>query len=60
MIIQTQYATPHDDLITQVSRLFGFKSTSKKTSTKIREVINNDIANENLVEMPNGMLNIPK
>jgi len=60
MIIQTQYATPHDDLITQVSRLFGFKSTSKKTSTKIREVIDYDIAKENLVEMPNGMINIPK
>ena len=60
IIIQKQYATPPNNLITQVSRLFGFKSTSKKTSTKIREVIDNDIANENLVEMPNGMLNIPK
>ena len=60
MVIETQFATTSDDLVTQVARLFGFRSTSKKTGNKIKEIIDFSIDNGNLVEMPNGMLNIPK
>ena len=60
MVIETQYATPLNDLIIQVARFFGINKTSKKTANKIKEVIECSVNNGNLVEMPNGMLNLPK
>ena len=60
LVIQAQFATPPDDLITQTAHLFGFKSTGKKTAKRIQEVLNSLIKNGALVEMPNGMINFPK
>lgn len=60
MVIEVQFATAKDDLVTQVARIFGFKSTSNKTAKGISEVIENLLSNEILVEMPNGMINLPK
>lgn len=60
LVIQSQFATPPDDLITQTAHLFGFKSTGKKTAKRIQEVLNSLIKSGELVEMPNGMINFPK
>ena len=60
MIIDIQFATNTNDLVTQVSRLFGFRSTSKKTAQKINEAINNLLIEKELVELNNGMINFPK
>ena len=59
LVIDAQFATSPDDLMTQVSRLFGFKSTSKKTAQRINEALNNLIKEKELIEMPNGMINFP-
>ena len=57
MVIENQYATAQDDLVTQVARLLGFKSTRVATSQRINEVINEEISGGELQLMPNGMLN---
>jgi len=59
IVLKTQHATPMKDLYTQVARLFGFKSTSKKTANKIKTSIKNLIDEKELVETSNGMINIP-
>ncbi|MGA2677278.1 MAG: hypothetical protein ABSE83_10335 [Methanobacterium sp.] len=58
IVLETQHATPMKDLYTQVARLFGFKSTSKKTSNKIKTSIQKLLDEEKLVESANGMINI--
>ena len=60
MVIEKQFATTPDDLVLKVSRLFGFKSTSKKTSQKISNVLNGMVNAKVLVELSNGMINFPK
>lgn len=60
LIIESQFATPSDDLIVQSARLMGFKSTRKKTADKIREVLDSLIETNELMEMPNGMINFAK
>lgn len=60
MVIKNQYATEGDELITQVSRLFGFKSTRSNTYNKINSVLLNALDSGELIKMPNGMINIPK
>lgn len=60
MVIENQYATAQDDLVTQVARLLGFKSTRVATSQRINEVINEEISGGELQLMPNGMLNFLK
>ena len=58
IVLKTQHATPMKDLYTQVSRLFGFKSTSKKTANKIKTSIQKLLDEEKLAESSNGMINI--
>ena len=58
IVLKTQHATPMKDLYTQVSRLFGFKSTSKKTANKIQAIIQNLLIKKELEESSNGMINI--
>ena len=60
LVITAQFATGLNDLITQVSRLLGFKSTRKKTAQKIENTINDLIIKQELVKLPNGMINFPK
>ena len=58
IVLETQHATPLKDLYTQVARLFGFKSTSKKTANKIKTSIQKLLDEEKLIETSNGMINI--
>jgi very-short-patch-repair endonuclease len=58
IVLKTQHATPLKDLYTQVARLFGFKSTSKKTANQIKTSIQKLLDEEQLVETSNGMINI--
>lgn len=60
MVIENQYATVQDDLVIQVARLFGFKSTRTATARRINGVINEQITCGKLKLMPNGMLNFSK
>jgi len=58
MVLNTQHATPLKDLLSQVARIFGFKSTSKKTANKIKIVIQNLLDTKELILTSNGMINI--
>lgn len=60
MVIENQYATEEGELITQVSRLFGFKSTRSNTHDTINSVLTNALENGELIKMSNGMINTPK
>lgn len=57
MIIENQHATSQDDLVTQVSRLLGFKTTRAGTAQRITEVIEDWKQIGELEQLPNGMLN---
>ncbi|MGI6481948.1 MAG: DUF3320 domain-containing protein [Methanobacterium sp.] len=59
MVIDNQFATEQKDLILQVSRLLGFKTTRGNISERINSIIKELLSDEELVKMPNGMINLP-
>lgn len=56
--LEHQYSTPIEDLIIQSSRVLGFKTTQKNTKNVINQQIDQMIQQNELEELPNGMLNI--
>ena len=60
IVIQTQYASPKDEVIRQTSRLFGIKVTRGATANRIDSVIQKMLAEEKLEKLSNGMINFPK
>jgi len=60
LVIETQYATYPEELITQVARLFGFKSTRQATRDRVNHILRGYLEQGELVAMPNGMINFPR
>jgi very-short-patch-repair endonuclease len=60
MVIKNQYATATDELIRQVSRLFGIKITRGKTTARIQSVIDDMKKVGEIEERPDGMLDVAK
>ncbi|HMK54718.1 MAG TPA: DUF3320 domain-containing protein [Methanobacteriaceae archaeon] len=60
LVIESQYATYPEELITQVARLFGFKSTRQATRERVNHILRQYLEKGDLVAMPNGMINFPK
>jgi len=58
-ILERQFATPEDDLVSQTLKLFGIK-TSETGRKRIRTIIQQLIAENELMIMPNGMIDIRK
>ena len=58
-VIENQFATEQKDLITQVARLLGFKTTRGNISKRVDSIIKKLLTDEELVKMPNGMINFP-
>jgi len=60
LVIETQYATYPEELVTQVARLFGFKSTRQATRDRVNHILREYLERGELVAMPNGMINFPR
>jgi very-short-patch-repair endonuclease len=60
LVIETQYATYPEELVTQVARLFGFKSTRQATRDRVNHILRGYLEQGELVAMPNGMINFPR
>ncbi len=59
MVIENQFATEQQDLITQVARLLGFKTTRGNISKRVDTLIKKLLSDEELVKKPNGMIDFP-
>lgn len=60
LVIETQHATYPEELVTQVARLFGFKSTRQATRDRVNHILRGYLEQGELVAMPNGMINFPR
>lgn len=60
MVIREQFATAPDELVKQVSRIFGFKVARGATSTRIKEIIDVLKAEGMLEEHADGMIDLAK
>ena len=58
LVLQTQFATQTDELVTKAARLFGFQSVYKPTAQRIKTVIINNIKSDNLKKRENGMIDM--
>ncbi|MBI5460140.1 MAG: DUF3320 domain-containing protein [Methanobacterium sp.] len=58
IILKSQYATHVDELIREVSRLFGAKVTRKPAISRIKGVINDLIQKGEIEERPDGMVDL--
>jgi very-short-patch-repair endonuclease len=56
IILESQYATEMDELVREVSRLFGAKVTRGPAITRIKGVINDMIGKGEIEERPDGMV----
>ena len=60
IVLQTQYASPTEEIIKQTSRLFGIKVTRGATAKRIDSVIKKLLEEEKLETLSNGMIDFPK
>ena len=60
MVIREQFATAPDELVKQVSRIFGFKVARGATATRIKEVVDELITEGMLEEHADGMIDLAK
>ncbi len=60
IVLQTQYASPTDEIIKQTSRLFGIKVTRGATAKRIDGVIKKLLEDEKLETLSNGLIDFPK
>lgn len=60
LVLQTQFATQQDELITQTARLFGFQAVHKPTAVRITSVIRSLLKSGNLKRRENGMIELPQ
>lgn len=56
IILESQYATQVDELVREVSRLFGAKVTRGPAIKRIKKIINDMIHNGDIEERPDGMV----
>ena len=59
MVIKHQFATPPEELIRQVAKLFGIKVIRAATAERIENIINGLITNGKLEKTSKGMINFP-
>ena len=60
MVIREQFATAPDELVKQVSRIFGFKVARGATAKRIKEIVDELKAEGILEEHADGMLDLTK
>lgn len=59
-VLSQQFATETEDLIGQVLKIFGFQKSSDKSRGRIRKILSEMIADDELVVLSNGMIDIRK
>ncbi len=58
LVLKHQFATLPNDLIIQSARLFGIRAVHTVTQNRIQSVITNLLKSSELIEMPNGMIDL--
>lgn len=58
--LQAQYATPKETLPVAAARSLGFRQTSRAIRERLANVIDDMLKEEQLVQLPNGMLDLPQ
>ena len=58
IVLESQYATEMDELVREVSRLFGGKVARGPAITRIKGVINDLIREKEIEERPDGMIDL--
>ena len=58
IVLESQYATQRDELVREVSRIFGGKVARGPAITRITRVINDLIRQNEIKERPDGMIDV--
>jgi len=57
-VLNRQYATSRDDLITTTLRIFGLQRRTDRAISKLDEIIEHKITSDKLYELPNGKIDL--
>ncbi len=58
IVLESQYATEQDELVREVSRLFGAKVTRGPAISRIKSVVNSLLRENEIEERPDGMIDL--